>query len=704
MLDKKEVSGSESSSFEESDRERQVLLDGICSRCEELGLPAVVERTRLALHEKRCEDVSNRDTQILLQRILFDNLTPTHFNDSEKCIVCSELEEVSKKGFRFNIPSSNDVSLPITSSLGRKGNYFEFSLGKRLLGHYTVPNEVSNSTMFSGWTTIDYFGISTPYPLNQGNKASSFSTLEVNPKAINYSLLLRLLHDCTTGHKACKPSFSPNLASIHLIDVDTRTLVPYPSDKLVDYVALSYVWGQTEEKRYIPGPLPGDLPATIEDAIRVTQNLQKRYLWVDYVCIDQHVIPKKLQQIGIMNDIYSSAFATILSLNGSSISEGLPRVGTGMSVIQQQLVDFGQGNKIASELPPLETQLKSGNLMTRGWTFQEVLLSNRRLFFTREQVHFACNYMSCPESFKSQHFYGPYSYLAESINPLANGTTHWSPKEAQKELTKLINRYIIRKLSNSSDRLDAVSGLLKKLEEGYFQEGFFFGLPQQFFRYWILWSGDFLTNPSMRHQPQVERRNENFPSWSWAGWEWASNMKWIVKAGTIPCNWCRIEQPYLRFHMQSGEEIGGDVSTHCPKEKDLPVKVSNQVMNDIKDVFGKLPPYEQILPITKHQSRHYELLIVEGTILQLNIILRHQSEPNFTRIFAGLPPGNPHEYDSIKLAKDNDLERASFWIQADLQHRKLLVENEAKKVDFLLVAFSYEVLSAICRGWRNLDC
>ena len=76
----------------------------------------------------------------------------------------------------------------------------------------------------------------------------------------------------------------------------------------------------------MPGTLLGELPRTIEDAIAFTEDLDKRYLWVDLVCIDQSNEEKKLEQISIMSAIYQGAYATIVAFSGVSSEAGLPRV------------------------------------------------------------------------------------------------------------------------------------------------------------------------------------------------------------------------------------------------------------------------------------------------------------------------------------------------------------------------------------------
>lgn len=104
-------------------------------------------------------------------------------------------------------------------------------------------------------------------------------------------------------HITCRPLDSDDLLKIKLVDVETREIVMYPLPDGCDYVALSYVWGGVERRGYKLGDKLSsfDVPATLEDAIVVTRNLGKRYLWADSLCIDQGNKEEKAIQIPLMS-------------------------------------------------------------------------------------------------------------------------------------------------------------------------------------------------------------------------------------------------------------------------------------------------------------------------------------------------------------------------------------------------------------------
>lgn len=225
-------------------------LEGICDRCQVLDLPTIVERAKSTLSQDSCIGANDEDVRALLQRILFDLDHPLIQN----CPICHELERASQNGFEFNSPSCH------SSAVGRYGIWFKFSRTDGLIAHHSPSNNMMS---------IDYFGIATETSFPIGHPARSYTSRKVPPKSPDYSLLLQWLNDCSCHHKDCRPCFSAGLASIYLIDVNTRSFVQYLSQQslLVEYLALSYVWGATTAKRFPLGPLHDELPATIEDAI-----------------------------------------------------------------------------------------------------------------------------------------------------------------------------------------------------------------------------------------------------------------------------------------------------------------------------------------------------------------------------------------------------------------------------------------------------
>jgi hypothetical protein len=167
------------------------------------------------------------------------------------------------------------------------------------------------------------------------------------------------------------------------------------------YFALSYVWGDMVTFQTLKSNLSeleedgsilrmrNNFPQVINDAISVVSVLQERFLWVDALCIVQDDPVDKQAQIPQMDVIYSQAVATIVSLSGKDASAGLPGAKQRARRSQQHPVTISPWQLLA-KLPELSVALRKSKWQTRAWTFQEGILSRRRLFFSDHQVYFQC--------------------------------------------------------------------------------------------------------------------------------------------------------------------------------------------------------------------------------------------------------------------------------------------------------------------------
>lgn len=87
---------------------------------------------------------------------------------------------------------------------------------------------------------------------------------------------------CRSTHHACRGAMGPTLAlRLRFIDCYTHQIVE--AENHHEYVALSYVWGNTTTVMtpMAPGRKEAGFPAVVRDSIKVTLALNYRYLWVD---------------------------------------------------------------------------------------------------------------------------------------------------------------------------------------------------------------------------------------------------------------------------------------------------------------------------------------------------------------------------------------------------------------------------------------
>jgi len=162
--------------------------------------------------------------------------------------------------------------------------------------------------------------------------------------------------------------------------------------------------------------LPKELPQTIEDAIIAVKELGESYVWVDKICVAQEDEEEKMVQIQNMDRIYSNAIVTLVAGESSDSNAGLPGVRPN-SRSYQQYAEAVDGLNIYLSTPLLTesimptlnnsnnqsdiaapSALSTRRWISRGWTFQEGLLSPRCLIFTATQVFWKCMTEFCCDS------------------------------------------------------------------------------------------------------------------------------------------------------------------------------------------------------------------------------------------------------------------------------------------------------------------
>lgn len=354
--------------------------------------------------------------------------------------------------------------------------------------------------------------------------------LECNPE-----LLKNWLYLCDRHHSATSTQCSPRVdrqgPDIRLIDTKNQCIV---SKRILDsythqgYVALSYVWGDVEQV-YLPSDggaylgltkrgslLDLKLSKTIADAMQLIERLGLRYLWVDALCIKQDDLSDKEQHIARMGFVFQNALFTIIAASGSDCDAGLPGIRPGTRFKRQQLVEAGNITLLSSIQRPYEKIItpETSKWARRAWTFQEELLSRRRLIFTDEQVWWQCPHATwCEQSqLETQDAIG---FLVSSQRVEPSLKKRYS-KLRPKDYFELVSKYAQRELSYSSDALNAFNGILSVLTD-YSNERFFWGFANSSFERQLSWAG--------KVKARITVPDECFPTWSWVNWEGGISFK-----------------------------------------------------------------------------------------------------------------------------------------------------------------------------------
>lgn len=382
---------------------------------------------------------------------------------------------------------------------------------------------------------IQLSGCATLRQLNQQQAAPVPLPLRVIPPVFDLGTFRDWFGYCKSNHKLLCRSKQSDLFGTRLIDCQEQSIVEH--GPRMPYVALSYVWGQSgAQNGVIDGKqLPTQLPLLIRDAMAITKAMNFRYLWVDRYCIDQTNPTVVHQQIGQMGAIYGNAEVTIIAAAGQDEDYGLPGVGRNRATTRM-VAHIGE---VIVEWAPKDPQsiIKSSHWSTRGWTFQEALLSRRRLVFTEQQVYFECNAMNICESLDIPLDNLHIKDRSKSYESLRGGVfgrnraaefggfvldkQGWD--EVFNQYLSNVEEYSARKLRFAKDSLDAFQGVAQQFWCRNHAVHNIWGLPypalpgerKSSFAHSLAWRH----NTSCWDLSQSPHRRPQFPSWSWAGWE-----------------------------------------------------------------------------------------------------------------------------------------------------------------------------------------
>lgn len=251
------------------------------------------------------------------------------------------------------------------------------------------------------------------------------------------------------------------------------------------------------------------------DAIQVCQALNLTFLWVDSLCIMQDAADELKEQIQRMDAIYSLATITIVEATSSEPRQGLECLRSRSPKQKTVCID---GFRFVLAQPRLDATLHKSEWFTRGWTYQELLLSKRLLVFTSSQVHHVCQTEAFAEDtvrpLDAKNSPQPPQLYLWNLPWLQYPDPQWSSPKSEWEwkfscwrfYDEMLVDYGRRKLTKVADYLAAVSGILRTMGRNC-NDIFLCGLPEKLFPYCLLW------------QPMgASHRIGTCPSWSWAGW------------------------------------------------------------------------------------------------------------------------------------------------------------------------------------------
>jgi hypothetical protein len=418
---------------------------------------------------------------------------------------------------------------------------------------------------------------------------ADFLTRSIDPDWIDIEMMGYWLSKCDAEHgENCRRPFGLDPSGLGqanlLIDVQNNCLAV--AKQVYRYACLSYVWGGAKTFKTGKSTLDGlmeknsleahwyEIPQTIRDTIRLVEQLGIPYLWVDALCIVQDDIESKHDQIQAMAGIYANAYVTIIAGNGWDANHGLRGV---QGVTEPRHLSRFLKSDFRENLQPYDSIWYS-----RGWTFQEMIFSPRKIMFQYQLAVWECNNTSWNEASLSK---------SPHPNPLnaSSDITNISPWQSRINLSavpdinqyvRLVQDYTRRKLTYSDDALHAISSLLAIMSFS-FSGGFISGLPGMFFNEALLWQPK---EPMQRRR--CSERLKELPSWSWAGWEGEiDEFAWLQHWSHLYLYQTRPGDPVLQVTSLVTWFYGNNL------EERFPINASGQIyIKTLVDRSIPLPP------------------------------------------------------------------------------------------------------------------
>ncbi|KAK1705299.1 heterokaryon incompatibility protein-domain-containing protein [Colletotrichum lupini] len=433
-----------------------------------------------------------------------------------------------------------------------------------------------------GWE--DAFAPFDIVPLATKSENDMFKGRSIDERSIDGDLLKTWLRTCEEKHHiVCwrKDEHAVGLIEpfIRLLDLKDNCLVQ--KSDLPKFVALSYVWGRGAvnyklttdniDELFKPGGLSNNfdkLPKTIQDSIKLTALLGHQYLWIDSLCIIQKGNDDDNKvQLALMDVIYSRASFTIVSANGEDANArlyGSPGIDRSK---KQYTAEYSSDLTLLSLVPDFEDGVQQIYWNTRGWTYQERLLSRRLVFFTDNTVYFQCGQMTCSEDFNMLRDDVTQSASQQNITLSRGEAPPTLTRRHQYRLGispefyyRMVTEYTSREMSHTDDRVNGFKGILNVIEKVPEYKGVFV---------WGTWAKDLLAF-SLLWQPRqelsrvVKYKSDPplilYPSWSWAGWTGAVRFDDLDDWNGLPA----LESPFDRVRP-----AGWGVSLELNKKETL---------------------------------------------------------------------------------------------------------------------------------------
>jgi hypothetical protein len=280
---------------------------------------------------------------------------------------------------------------------------------------------------------------------------------------VAFSRMRYWLQECQDTHQLCRKDHNAGLPHrILRIESTTRLKLVENVQGNDKYACLSHRWGtgphplcleRSNLYHFKIGIPHSSLPALFQDVQAAVWRLGIRYMWIDSLCIIQDDPDDWRREAASMAAVYENAYFTIAATGSDGCSDRLFKtmepVADGSPAMQ-----IGHSGFYVSRSWQHPWRIHSREaehwqlfpLLSRGWVYQERLLSRRFIYFTTNEVMWECRESRrCECRFEERRF-------------------KKEPKPGIRDLswTEAVECYTLLSPSKSSDRLPAIAGIAKR--------------------------------------------------------------------------------------------------------------------------------------------------------------------------------------------------------------------------------------------------
>lgn len=185
-------------------------------------------------------------------------------------------------------------------------------------------------------------------------------------------------------------------------------------------------------------------------------DLGLEYIWIDSLCIIQDDTQDWKIQAAQMCDIYRGSYVTIAATCSSSSDDGLFRTIPRLPINGHDLFIYETAQHLygpaISGMPNAEDDTP---LLTRGWVYQERLLSPRVIHFSRWELRFECVNVQPPcECDEDLYWFDKRDHYQGLLDP--------GSKDVMTRWHETLNRFFTLDLTYFSDYLPAIAGIARQ--------------------------------------------------------------------------------------------------------------------------------------------------------------------------------------------------------------------------------------------------